>query len=127
MDPVNSSAGASSSSSAGLGSQSGSKKIKACIESVYLHSSSYKKTKLPGISSGVVDLSNSLLLVGMLHGDGVRLQKSWGSEINSKEVGISKVSDAKNLKSTVAEEMSYMDPNASETNEIENDATLKKT
>ncbi|KAG9307231.1 hypothetical protein G9A89_017059 [Geosiphon pyriformis] len=126
MDPVDSSAGASSLNSAGLGSWSGSKKIKACIENVYSHGLSYKKTKLPGVSNGIMDLSDGLLLVGMLHGDDVRLQRSWESEIDSEEAGVSEVSDAENLESTVAKETSYMDPNTSKTNEMENNAISKK-
>ncbi|KAG9295462.1 hypothetical protein G9A89_013491 [Geosiphon pyriformis] len=123
---VSSSAGASSSNLAGLGSWSGSKKIKARVESVYSRGPSYKKTKLSGVSGSIVDLSDSLLLVGMQHGDGVKLQRSWESEVNSEEAGVSEVSDAENLESTVTEETSYMDPNASKTDEIEDDTTPKK-
>ncbi|KAG9289270.1 hypothetical protein G9A89_007515 [Geosiphon pyriformis] len=126
MDPVGSSAGALSSNSAGLESWSGSKKIKVHIESIYLHSSSYKKTKLPGVSGGIVDSSDGLLSVGMLHSDGVELQRSWGSEVDSEKAGVSEVSDAENLESMVAEEMSYIDLNTSETDEIEDNATSRK-
>ncbi|KAG9305788.1 hypothetical protein G9A89_001076 [Geosiphon pyriformis] len=101
MDLVGSFAGASGLSSAGLGSRSDSKKIKAHVESVYLHGPSYKKTKLPGVSSG--------------------------SEVDSKEAGVSKVSDIENLENMVAEKMSYVDPNASETDKIEDNATPRKT
>ncbi|KAG9307351.1 hypothetical protein G9A89_017180 [Geosiphon pyriformis] len=127
MDLVGSSAGASSSSSAGLGSWSGSKKIKARIKSVYSRGPSYKKTKLPGVFGGIMDLLDSLLSVGMLYSNGVRLQRSWRSEVDSKEAGVSKVSDAENLESTVAKKTSYMDPNVSKTDEIEDDTTPKKT
>ncbi|KAG9284150.1 hypothetical protein G9A89_022924, partial [Geosiphon pyriformis] len=127
IDPIGSSASASSSSLAGLGSQSGSKKIKACVKSIYLCGSSYKKTKLPGVSGGIMDSLDGLILVGMLHGDGVELQRSWGSEVDSEEVGVSEVSDAENLESAVVKETNYMDPNTFETNEIEDDITPRKT
>ncbi|KAG9295801.1 hypothetical protein G9A89_009030 [Geosiphon pyriformis] len=127
MDLVGSSAGASSSSLAGLGFWSGSKKIKVRIKSVYLRGFSYKKTKLPSVFGGIMDLSDSLILVGMLHGDGVGLQKSWRSEVDSEEASISKVSDAENLESAVTKETNYMDSNVSETDEMEDNATLRKT
>ncbi|KAG9304495.1 hypothetical protein G9A89_020059, partial [Geosiphon pyriformis] len=124
---VGSFAGALDSSLAGLGFWSGSKKIKACVESVYLHGPSYKKMKLPNVSSGVVDLSAGPLSVGMLHSDSIKLQRSWSSEVDSEEMGVSEVSNVKDLENTVAEEISYVDPNTSETNEMEDDATLRKT
>ncbi|KAG9307386.1 hypothetical protein G9A89_017215 [Geosiphon pyriformis] len=127
MDPVDSSADTSGSSSAGLGSRSGSKKIKACVENVYSCGPLYKKTKLPGVSSGIVDSLAGPFSVGMLYSNGVRLQKSWSSKVNSKETGVSEVSDVKDLKNTVAKETSYVDLNASKTDEIEDDATPKKT
>ncbi|KAG9296261.1 hypothetical protein G9A89_014853 [Geosiphon pyriformis] len=127
MNPVGSSAGISGSSSAGLGSQSGSKMIKAHVESVYLCNPSYKKMKLSGVSSGVVDSSAGLLSVSMLHNDGAGLQRSWGSEIDSEEMSVSKVLDVENLENTVAEETSYVNPNTSETDEIEDNATFRKT
>ncbi|KAG9290805.1 hypothetical protein G9A89_011768 [Geosiphon pyriformis] len=100
IDPVDSSAGALSSNLAGLGSRSGSKKIKVHIESVYLCGLSYKKTKLPGVFSG--------------------------SKVDSEEAGVSKVSDVENLESTIAKEMSYMNPNASETDKMKDDVTPRK-
>ncbi|KAG9307326.1 hypothetical protein G9A89_017154 [Geosiphon pyriformis] len=127
MDPVGSFAGASSSSSAELGFWSGSKKIKAHVESVYSHGLLYKKTKLPGISGGIIDLSNGLILVDMLYGNGVGLQRSWGSKVDSEKAGVSKVSDVKNLESTIAKETNYMDPNTFETDKMEDDMTPRKT
>ncbi|KAG9284093.1 hypothetical protein G9A89_022867 [Geosiphon pyriformis] len=119
MDPVGSSAGTLSLSLAGLGSWSGSKKIKAHIESVYLCDPSYKKMKLPSVFGSIMDLSNSLISISMLHSNSVGLQRSWGSEMNSKKVNISKVSNAKNLENAVAEKTNYMNPNASKTDEME--------
>ncbi|KAG9304316.1 hypothetical protein G9A89_019878 [Geosiphon pyriformis] len=119
MDSVGSSAGASSSSSAGLESQSDSKKIKVHVESIYSCNSLYKKTKLPGVSGGVMDSLDSLISVDMLHSDGVGLQRSWGSKVDSEEAGVSKVSDAKNLESAVAEKTNYMNSNASKTDKME--------
>ncbi|KAG9294120.1 hypothetical protein G9A89_021479 [Geosiphon pyriformis] len=126
MDLVGFSAGTSSLNLAGLEFWSDSKKIKARIESIYSHSLSYKKMKLPGVSGSVVNSLDGLLSVGILHGDGVGLQRSWGSEIDSEKVGVSEVLDAKNLENIVAKETSYMDPNTSEIDEIEDDATLRK-
>ncbi|KAG9294640.1 hypothetical protein G9A89_008119 [Geosiphon pyriformis] len=127
MNPVGSSAGALSSSLAGLRFWSGSKKIKVRIKSVYSHGFSYKKIKLLGVFSDIMDLSDGLILVGMLHNNGVRLQRFWESEVDSKEAGVSEILDAENLESTVAEEQIYIDLNTSETDEIEDDTTLRKT
>ncbi|KAG9291586.1 hypothetical protein G9A89_022005 [Geosiphon pyriformis] len=82
LDLVSFSAGTLSLSLAGLGFQSGSKKIKVHVER---------------------------------------------NEVNSEKVGVSEVLDAENLESTVAEKTSYMDPNTSETDEIEDDTTPRKT
>ncbi|KAG9294193.1 hypothetical protein G9A89_021552 [Geosiphon pyriformis] len=112
-DPVGSSAGVLGLSSAGLGSQSDSKKIKVHVESVYSHGPLYKKMKLSGVSSGVVDLSAGPLSVG--------------SEVDSEEAGVSEVLDVKDLENTVAEEMSYVDPNASKTDNMKDNATPRKT
>ncbi|KAG9286846.1 hypothetical protein G9A89_012396 [Geosiphon pyriformis] len=99
------SAGGSSSISAGLEFQSNSKK-KACIKSIYSHSPLYKKFKNPGMIGGVV---------------------LWGSKVESEDASVSGVSDLKNINNIVAKEMSYMDSNNSEVNDMVDDMTLRKT
>ncbi|KAG9295870.1 hypothetical protein G9A89_006609 [Geosiphon pyriformis] len=118
-------AGGSGFESTGLGFQSGNKK-KARVESVYSHSSSYKKAKKPEIAVSIVNLLAGSLPAVLLH-SGVDDQKVfWGSKVENKESSISKVLDIKNLRNTVAEEISYINSNTSETDDMVDNATPRK-
>ncbi|KAG9295597.1 hypothetical protein G9A89_000962 [Geosiphon pyriformis] len=111
---------------AGLETQSSNKK-KTHIESIYSHSPSFKKTKKPKTSNVMVNLLAGSLSVNILQAIGVKCTRSWDNEIDSKKNSISKVLDVENIKNTIAKEMSYIDSNASEIDDIIDDTTSKKT
>ncbi|KAG9301653.1 hypothetical protein G9A89_016723 [Geosiphon pyriformis] len=112
MKPVGFSANGSGSGSTGLEFQSVAKK-KAHVESVYTQDPSYKKSKKPDITGIIVDL-----LAGPL--------SSHDSKMESKNTSINKVSDIKNMGNMVAEKTSYIDSNASKTDNMIDDTTSKK-
>ncbi|KAG9296236.1 hypothetical protein G9A89_014828 [Geosiphon pyriformis] len=112
MDPVGSFADGSGSGSAGLRSWAVAKK-KAHVESVYSWGPSYKKSKKPDVTGMVID---SL----------VRPLPGHGSEMESKDISISRISNVGNINNIVAEEMSYMNSNTSKTNNMVDDTTPKK-
>ncbi|KAG9292811.1 hypothetical protein G9A89_006372 [Geosiphon pyriformis] len=124
IDPVGSSAGGSASGLAGVGTRSGTKK-KVRVESVYARGPSYKKVKKPDDSGVVVDLLAGSLPVDMLHGGVDDQKKSWGSEMNSEESSVGGISDIENMKNTIVEEMSYVDSDASEDDELMDNAIPK--
>ncbi|KAG9302589.1 hypothetical protein G9A89_007293 [Geosiphon pyriformis] len=125
IEPAGFSAGGFGSGLIGLESWSDNKK-KAQVESVYFRSSSYKKAKKPEVVVGIVDLLAGPLSTVLLH-LGVDNQKvSWGSKVKNEESSISKMLDIENLRNTVAEKMSYVDFNVSETDDIMDNATSKK-
>ncbi|KAG9298015.1 hypothetical protein G9A89_018843 [Geosiphon pyriformis] len=97
------------------------------FDSVYSCGLFFKKPNKPGISGTVVDLSAGSLFAEMLQDTGIRHDKSWSSEIESKESSVSGVSDMENLKNTVAKETSYIDSNTSKTDDMMNDTTPRKT
>ncbi|KAG9288124.1 hypothetical protein G9A89_017719 [Geosiphon pyriformis] len=104
MDPVGFSVGGSGSGLAELGSWAIAKK-KACIESVYSWGLSYKKSKKPDITGVVVDLLARPLPGHVLQND---------------------CDKHKNINNMVAKETSYMDFNASETDDMMDNVTSKK-
>ncbi|KAG9304593.1 hypothetical protein G9A89_020157 [Geosiphon pyriformis] len=125
MKPAGSSAGGSGFGSTGLGSQSDNKK-KAQVESVYSRSPSYKKAKKSGVAVSIVDLLAGSLPAVLLHSGVDNRKVFWGSEVKNEESSISKVLNIENLKNIVAEEMSYVNFNASETDNMVNNTTPKK-
>ncbi|KAG9300043.1 hypothetical protein G9A89_018320 [Geosiphon pyriformis] len=122
IDPVGFSAGGSGSGSAGLRSQAGAKK-KMHIESVYSQSPSYKKSKKPDVTGMVVDLSAGSLPGHILQNDCDKHKMSWGNKVESKDTSINGVSNIENMNNIMAEKTSYMDSNASETDNMVDDVT----
>ncbi|KAG9299545.1 hypothetical protein G9A89_020716 [Geosiphon pyriformis] len=128
MEPVGSFAGGSGSVSAGLRPQSVVKnsKKKVHVDSVYFHSSSFKKPKKPETSGTIVDLSVGPVSAKTLQATSTEYGKFWGSKMKSEESSVSGVSE-ENLKNTITEETSYVDSNTFETDNMMNDATPRKT
>ncbi|KAG9290556.1 hypothetical protein G9A89_020926 [Geosiphon pyriformis] len=126
MEPVGLSAGDLSSILAGLGTQSNNKK-KTCVESVYSCGFLYKKSKNPGTSSGVMNLLAGLIPDDILHTSNLKHKMSWDSKVKNKNASINKVSNIENMNNIMAEEISYVNSNNSETNNMVNDMTLRKT
>ncbi|KAG9298455.1 hypothetical protein G9A89_003678 [Geosiphon pyriformis] len=126
MEQVGLSVGSSDSVLAELGTWSGAKK-KAHVKSVYSYSSLFKKPKKSDASGIIVDSSAGSLFANILQDTSVEHTKSWGSEMDSEENSVSKVSDIENMKNIVTKEMSYVNFNTFETNDMMNDATLRKT
>ncbi|KAG9304039.1 hypothetical protein G9A89_005949 [Geosiphon pyriformis] len=102
MDPVDSFASDFGTSSAGLESQSGTKKKNPL----------YKKLKKPVATRVVVDWSAESI-------PGNILQTDCSSEVKSKDTSISRVSDIGNMDNMMAEKTSYVDSNASETDNMD--------
>ncbi|KAG9298537.1 hypothetical protein G9A89_018896 [Geosiphon pyriformis] len=119
MELASSSAGDSGSVSTGLGTRSGVRSKKH-VEGVYSRSALYKKPRKPKAAGRMVDLSASSLSIGILGADG-------SSEVESDGNSVSEISDMENLKNTVAEETSYVDLNASNTDNMANNATPRMT
>ncbi|KAG9298726.1 hypothetical protein G9A89_012794 [Geosiphon pyriformis] len=113
MKQLSLSASGSGSVSAGLGSWSGEKK-KAHVKSIYSYSFLFKKPKKPKTSGVVVDLSARSLSANTF-------------EMDSEKNSVSEVLNMKNIKNTVTEEMSYIDFNTSEMDNMIDDTTLRKT
>ncbi|KAG9291989.1 hypothetical protein G9A89_017888 [Geosiphon pyriformis] len=126
MDLVSLSAGGPGLVSAGLGFQSSiSIKKKAHVKSMYSCSLLFKKMKKPEAFGTVVDLSTGLLSTDMLQTNSGECVKSWSSKMDSEENSVSEVSDIENMKNMVTKEMSYIDSNASEMDNIVDNATLR--
>ncbi|KAG9307686.1 hypothetical protein G9A89_023251 [Geosiphon pyriformis] len=126
IEPASSSAGGSGFSLTGLEIQSGVKS-KKCVESAHSCGASYKKPRKPEAAGRMMDSSAGPFFIGILGADGVECKKSWSSDIESDSNSVSKISDMENLKNTVAEETSYMDSNASDTDDMANNTTLRMT
>ncbi|KAG9290566.1 hypothetical protein G9A89_020936 [Geosiphon pyriformis] len=117
IDPVGSFADGSGSGSAKLEFQAVAKK-KACVESVYSQNLSYKKSKKPDVTSVVIDSLAGSFSGHVLQSDCDEHKVSWDSKVKSEDVSISGVFDIENMNNMVAKETSYMDSNASETDNI---------
>ncbi|KAG9294854.1 hypothetical protein G9A89_008546 [Geosiphon pyriformis] len=126
IKPVDSFAGGSSSVLAGLEFWSVAKK-KACIENVYSQGPSYKKLKKPDVTGVVVDSSAGSFPGHILQTDCGKCKMSWDNEVESKNTSISGMSNIENINNIVAEETSYIDSNTSETDDIVDNVTPKKT
>ncbi|KAG9301272.1 hypothetical protein G9A89_012655 [Geosiphon pyriformis] len=74
----------------------------------------------------MVDLLAELLFANMLLTTSIKHAKSWDSKIDSKKNSVSKVLDVKNIKNTITEKTSYIDSNAFETDNMINNAILRK-
>ncbi|KAG9307151.1 hypothetical protein G9A89_016979 [Geosiphon pyriformis] len=113
------------STSADLGIWSNAKKKR--VNSVYFHSTSYKKSKNSKVGIKVIDLSAGPLGLANICNINSKFLKFWGSKIESKTNSMSGLSDLENIKNTIAEETSYADLDTSVVNDIENNTTLRKT
>ncbi|KAG9302165.1 hypothetical protein G9A89_020599 [Geosiphon pyriformis] len=126
IELVGSFAGGSGTGLAGLRFWSGSKK-KARVESVYARDPSYKKSKKLIATGIVVDSSAGFIPENVLQMDCGECKVSWDSKVKSKDASISGMSDIKNINNMVAEETSYVDSNASETDNMVDDIMSRKT
>ncbi|KAG9294043.1 hypothetical protein G9A89_021211, partial [Geosiphon pyriformis] len=97
------------------------------INSVYSHSASYKKSKNPKVDIKIVDLFTGPLDLTNIGDTNGKFSKSWSSEIESKASSMSGLSDLKNIKNTITEEISYANSDTSVVNNMENDTTSRKT
>ncbi|KAG9288514.1 hypothetical protein G9A89_015720 [Geosiphon pyriformis] len=68
-----------------------------------------------------------VLSISILGANGVEHKKSWSSDVESNGNSVSEILDMKNLKNMVAEETSYVNLNASNTDDMANNATPKMT
>ncbi|KAG9293874.1 hypothetical protein G9A89_019212 [Geosiphon pyriformis] len=125
MKPVGSSANRSNLGLAGLGTCLNTKKKH--IKSVYTCSFLYKKPKKSAAASNVIKLLAGPVPVEMLLVNENGCKKSWRSKVDSKNNSVSEISDVKNMRNMVAKETSYVDSNASETDNMMDDTTPKKT
>ncbi|KAG9301809.1 hypothetical protein G9A89_003196 [Geosiphon pyriformis] len=125
IDPVGFFVDGSGSGLAELGSQAVVKK-KVCIKSVYSWGLSYKKSKKPNVTSVVVDSSVGFLSGHVLQNDCDECKVSLGSKVENKDASISGVSNIENMNNMVTEEMSYVDSNTSETDDMVDDTISKK-
>ncbi|KAG9307657.1 hypothetical protein G9A89_023222 [Geosiphon pyriformis] len=126
MEPVDSSADGSGIVLAELETWSNSNKKKACIKSMYSHGLLFKKPKNPGMAGGVVNLLAGPVLGNVLQTNSLECKMSWNSEMESENASISGMSNLENMTNIVAEEMSFMNSNNSETDDMVDDTTLKK-
>ncbi|KAG9307354.1 hypothetical protein G9A89_017183 [Geosiphon pyriformis] len=76
------------------------------------------KSKIPGITSGVIDLSAGPIPGNILQASNLECKVSWSSKVESKDISISGVSDLENMDNMVTEETSYMDFNSFEANNM---------
>ncbi|KAG9295799.1 hypothetical protein G9A89_009028 [Geosiphon pyriformis] len=83
--------------------------------------------KLLVVPGSMINLLAGLLSVDLLYNTSDEHVKFWGSKIDSKESSISKVLNIENMKNMIAEEISYINFNVSETDDIIDDTTLRKT
>ncbi|KAG9301007.1 hypothetical protein G9A89_018959 [Geosiphon pyriformis] len=124
IKPISTSAGGLSTGSTGLETCLSAKKN--CVNSVYFYSVSHKKPRKP-VTSDTVDSSISPLSMNHLVGTGVKSVVFWSNKVGSIASSVSGLSDVKNMKNTVAEEMSYADLDASVEYKNIDDTTLRKT
>ncbi|KAG9298653.1 hypothetical protein G9A89_012721 [Geosiphon pyriformis] len=125
MDLVGFSVGGSGSVLAGLRTQFGTKK-KVCIESIYFCGPSYKKSKKSNVAGSMINLSAELLPVDVLQAVYGKCKVSWSSKVKNKKTSVSEISNVENINNMIAEKMNYIDSNASETDNIVDNATSKK-
>ncbi|KAG9296006.1 hypothetical protein G9A89_011858 [Geosiphon pyriformis] len=85
------------------------------------------KPKKSEASDTIVNSLAGPLSAEMLQATNIGHNRSWSSEMKSEESSISELSDMENLKNTVAEETSHVDSNASETDDMIDDTTSRKT
>ncbi|KAG9287393.1 hypothetical protein G9A89_023765 [Geosiphon pyriformis] len=104
---------------------SNSDKKKVCVKSVYFYNFLFKKMKKSGAFNVMVDSLAGLLSANILQANGDKHAKSWGSEMDSKNNNISEVLDIENMKNIVTKEMSYIDSNTSETDDMVDNTTPK--
>ncbi|KAG9307540.1 hypothetical protein G9A89_023105 [Geosiphon pyriformis] len=97
------------------------------INSVYSHSTSYKKSKNSKVDIKVVDLFTSPLGLTNIGDTNGEFSKSWDSEMESKASSMSGLSDLENIKNTIIEEISYANSDTSVVNDMENNTTSRKT
>ncbi|KAG9286456.1 hypothetical protein G9A89_014622 [Geosiphon pyriformis] len=84
------------STSAELRTQSNNKK-KVHVESVYSYGLLYKKSKTLGTIDGVVDSLTGPVSGNVLQAGNLKQKMSWGSEVESKDASVKKVSDLENI------------------------------
>ncbi|KAG9293192.1 hypothetical protein G9A89_010529 [Geosiphon pyriformis] len=126
MEPASSFADGSGSGLTGLETWSGIRSKKH-VEGVHSCGASYKKPRKPEVTERMVDSSAGSLSIGILGADRIERKKSWGSNVESNSNSVSEISDMENLKNMVAEEMSYVDLNALNTNDMVNDVIPRMT
>ncbi|KAG9291826.1 hypothetical protein G9A89_012111 [Geosiphon pyriformis] len=124
IEPVNHVAGGSGSTSAGLRNWLDTKKKR--VNSIYSHSTSYKKPRNPKVGISVIDSSAGLLGLANIGDVDDKFLKSWDSKIKSKVSSIDSLLDLENMKNTVAEEISYPNLDISVIDDIKNDIMFRK-
>ncbi|KAG9298859.1 hypothetical protein G9A89_015880 [Geosiphon pyriformis] len=124
IKPVGSSAGGSVSISAGLETHQSAKN--KCMDTVYSHSVSYKKSKKP-VAGNVINSSIGSLSIENISGVGIKPGVSWGSEIGSIAGSISNLLNVENMVNTVVKETSYAELNVHTGYQVQLDAAIQIT
>ncbi|KAG9301761.1 hypothetical protein G9A89_003308 [Geosiphon pyriformis] len=127
LEPVSFSAGGSGIILAGLGTQSNSNKKKAHIESMYFRGLLYKKSKNPGMAGGMVNSLAGSVSNNILQASSLECKVFWSSKVESKNASVSGMSNLENMNNIVAKEMSFVNSNNSEADDMVNDTTPRKT